>query len=1417
LAKISLEKNEFEDLRNELEDSKNSTKNSKKGKEQLFNIFCGKNKLFLFLKWQNLTENHLVANQNKVKNEVKIQIEAQIGKEKGNKINKSTSNSIQKAVQSFFHFFHGLKLLKVTSNPHEAKSKLKAQKCVKKSGSRKQRPTLNLIRKRIKLFFHSFHVKLQLSLNQNNSKHWLEQKLLTSGDIETNPGPKGKLRLFTYNIRGCATYDKLKRIINYCYGRAKKTDRLFFSLQETHIKNDKLLKCLWRDLFVLSPSLNNARGTLLLCSGGAFEEILYRHGSSDGRSAWVIGKQNGNTDLVVSIYAPNSGKNLEFYKQFFTKVRNLVDQHSVDNIFIMGDLNIVLSGGCCTNRTTTKCEKKMKEFIESELSELNLCNLSQNPGEHTWTRGTTFSTLDYILGPCSSVNLNIQSKTMWGIDKSDHAAVCVDIEFELDKGPGMFRPNLTFLEYPDYVHDFVESLNQRMSEVGDHFNPHEKLEFCKVMLRTLMVEQSKKFSSKIASQYVDVSSELDKLHKLKLKKATDPTYNRFVEMDDIENDIASLELELDNLLTIKTKMLASRSRIKWLEFGEKSNKYFLNINKSAYNKSYFKSFVSEGVEKFNIKDKVDTAYDFYSDLYSCSPVLDPAEFLNLIHVNPIASENCLDAPLESDELLKILKKCGDTASGPDGISYKIIKIIWPLYSRILIDSWNYSIYKGCLPQSHNEAVIILLEKKGKDKRFIGNLRPISLSNCDIKIITKALTKRMNQYLPNMLDPQQTAYIPGRQVHDNLRALSLIKDVCVNKNIDAYLVSLDAKKAFDSVDHKFIFKVLEKYGVNQSFINVVKLLYKDLSSRVQINGYLSKSFPILRGVKQGDALSCVIFILCMDVLIKLVNKNPKIPRIDIPLGNILFPKTFAYADDIAIVTSTKAGVVEALKQYETFSLHSGLFLNVEKTEILNLKDYNPNTQFIIESFGASHTIKLVDTIKICGKSFSNSRQIELKCNIEDKIANLVKMLKSWSRRSLSIYGRNLILKTFGLSQITYMLQNTAFPNDKLIEIEKICFNFLWNKKADKTKAFERISRVKLKQDKDCGGINAPDIASFDSAMKVSQVFRTLNSDLEQGHVIHALQKYILRIDNNTMLDLPRLNEPFTDVYCMSKRVLLKNLVSEICNVGDLRLDRRYYDLLANENCFNFFNEFGPKFCLPFIKQMSHTLGLVTLKDFITEFKFPRSDRISENLNLIFANPHPSLDILLKRKQCFHDVTFSDGFFFQTNLFCKALEFSTKKIKIKLLDCKTTATFEPIYDFRMLQKIQHPREREIIFFSLHNVLLTNEKLFKLNLSESDQCPMCMCVQDQSHIFETCSNANYAKEVIDETILSNPSVPTQILTSIRALVKRSLYLKRNDPVNKQFFRSIITQRISDFEAIEQHKIKNKKIKAFLAIRNA
>ena len=78
---------------------------------------------------------------------------------------------------------------------------------------------------------------------------------------------------------------------------------------------------------------------------------------------------------------------------------------------------------------------------------------------------------------------------------------------------------------------------------------------------------------------------------------------------------------------------------------------------------------------------------------------------------------------------------------------------------------------------------------------------------------------------------------------------------VKNSLDCCVVSLDAQKAFDSVDHEYLIKVMEAYEFPQEFIEVFQTLYSGLKSVVQVNGFLSQEFDVLRGVKQGDALSC----------------------------------------------------------------------------------------------------------------------------------------------------------------------------------------------------------------------------------------------------------------------------------------------------------------------------------------------------------------------------------------------------------------------------------------------------------------------------------------------------------------------------------------------------------------------------------
>ena len=207
------------------------------------------------------------------------------------------------------------------------------------------------------------------------------------------------------------------------------------------------------------------------------------------------------------------------------------------------------------------------------------------------------------------------------------------------------------------------------------------------------------------------------------------------------------------------------------------------------------------------------------------------------------------------------------STGPDGIPYSVYKKYWKIAGPVILDSWIYSVEKQCLPPSHYESAITLLPKEGKDTSDIKNWRPITLSNCDSKIITKALSIKVSKVLDSIIDVSQTAYVPGRSVADNLRSNFFFRNHCVKKSIDAVLISLDAKKAFDSVDHRYIEDTLRAYGFGLGFINIFKVLYKDISARILINGFQSESIKIERGVKQGDALSCAIFIICIDPLLR----------------------------------------------------------------------------------------------------------------------------------------------------------------------------------------------------------------------------------------------------------------------------------------------------------------------------------------------------------------------------------------------------------------------------------------------------------------------------------------------------------------------------------------------------------------------
>ena len=160
---------------------------------------------------------------------------------------------------------------------------------------------------------------------------------------------------------------------------------------------------------------------------------------------------------------------------------------------------------------------------------------------------------------------------------------------------------------------------------------------------------------------------------------------------------------------------------------------------------------------------------------------------------------------------------------------------------------------------------------------------------------------------------------------------------IENDIDGLIVSLDAKKAFDSVEHGYIIKCLEEFGLG-NFIPIFKTLYSQLHSDIIINGKVVTGFDLLaRSVKQGDALSCILFILCIEPLLRNLENNARIERIRSNALGIDLPPAYAYADDVSgCIKNSAISLQEIFFEYERLTNQSGLELNADQTEIIHFK-------------------------------------------------------------------------------------------------------------------------------------------------------------------------------------------------------------------------------------------------------------------------------------------------------------------------------------------------------------------------------------------------------------------------------------------------------------------------------------------------
>ena len=165
--------------------------------------------------------------------------------------------------------------------------------------------------------------------------------------------------------------------------------------------------------------------------------------------------------------------------------------------------------------------------------------------------------------------------------------------------------------------------------------------------------------------------------------------------------------------------------------------------------------------------------------------------------------------------------------GNDGLTAEFYKCFWNLLGQQLTDSLNFSFENGELSNSQKQAVIRLIDKKDRDRRYIKNWRPISLLNVDVKIASKALASRLEKVLPEIIHPDQYAYVKGRTIFDAVRTIDDIMEYTKIKQLPGLMVAFDFEKAFDSLSWPSLNGFLHCFPIFQAASSTTALRHKCL--------------------------------------------------------------------------------------------------------------------------------------------------------------------------------------------------------------------------------------------------------------------------------------------------------------------------------------------------------------------------------------------------------------------------------------------------------------------------------------------------------------------------------------------------------------------------------------------------------------
>ena len=240
---------------------------------------------------------------------------------------------------------------------------------------------------------------------------------------------------------------------------------------------------------------------------------------------------------------------------------------------------------------------------------------------------------------------------------------------------------------------------------------------------------------------------------------------------------------------------------------------FLTLRKGIVNLARSQLKINEHESVTSDSDILAECEAFYTELYTSRGTTIPpvSEFFQLENNTVLNHDESTsgEGQLTEKECLEALKSIdSDKTPGTDGLPAEFYKTFWTDLAPILTSALNYSHNTGTLSITQRRGIIKLIPKKDADPHFIKNWRPLTLLNCNYKIAAKAIANRIKTVIPKLINNDQTGFLKGRFIGENIRLIDSIIKYASENNTPGLLLFVDFEKAFDSLEWSFIERTLQ---------------------------------------------------------------------------------------------------------------------------------------------------------------------------------------------------------------------------------------------------------------------------------------------------------------------------------------------------------------------------------------------------------------------------------------------------------------------------------------------------------------------------------------------------------------------------------------------------------------------------------